>query len=287
MSFGWLGTFRVGQWRVFRDFNLEERSGVSYRVKAIEAELSRIGEVTAYYEQTKNPETGEVTVSEKRVGMRITSGTSLEKLMQAYVANGGNPLDISMFLKPDKTFLIASGSGELKQVPLYPYDGVISPKSVEYSTDGEYQGGFLPLKKYAPAKSGGRISEGTVNSEVAEVVAESRKWISQEIKEKRNDIEARIIKLCDLREQLENERDILLVRTLGGTVQEIVEPEEEMFDPRYRLSEMLDQIDGFLFDPVDQEGKRDPAKVRKDLGMLDLKTLFPDDEDGEDAWTAL
>ena len=42
-----------------------------------------------------------------------------------------------------------------------------------------------------------------------------RKWANKEIKYKRNNLEARILKLCDLREQLQEEKKELLARFSG------------------------------------------------------------------------
>ena len=208
MSFGWLGTFRQGSWRSFRSFVLNGRRDVALRVRVINAELNRIGRVRVLYAVDPEDDTKRV---ETRLGISISEGSALGKLMQAYIAQGGNPFDISHFFVPDTSIVI---SGERRET--YPYGGVVYPKSGVYNIGSVYEGGYLTVLKYIPGRVGGR--RDLPDTQVATQGDMARRWMKQEI-QMRNDLEARIIKPCDLREQLSLEKAELaqmVGRTLGA-----------------------------------------------------------------------
>jgi len=199
MSFAWLGTFRQGQWRRFRSFILNERRDAVARANFILAEVARIGEVTVTYETGDDG-----TVTEKRTGLSVEPDTSLGKLLSAYTALGGNPLDISMFLMPDKVQRLANGT----TVQKYPSGGVVYPLSADYAFGGDqFQQGAPSLRTFDWRRVGGRRSLD--DRDPGDIVDLSRRWVSQSIKYKKNDLEARILKLCDLREQLLQELDLI------------------------------------------------------------------------------
>jgi hypothetical protein len=197
MSFAWLGTFRQGQWRIFREFVLNERRDAQLRADFILAELQRIGDVILVYARD-----GEGDITEKRIGMIVYPNTTLGKLVAAYTAQGGNPLDISMFLTPNAVVRLDSGA----DVSGYPSDGVLYPLGGDYAFTGEqFSQGAPSLRTFDWRRLGGR--RAIDDRDIGDAVDLSRRWISQAIKFKRNDLEARIIKLCDLREQLLQELD--------------------------------------------------------------------------------
>ena len=104
MSFGWTLMFREGQWLELRSFLLKQRANVKERLEYIENELDKIGDVTVVYvREDENDVTTPMT--EQRKGIIVEENTSLSKMIKAYVAKGGNPFDISMFLKPDFSIL--------------------------------------------------------------------------------------------------------------------------------------------------------------------------------------
>lgn len=197
MSFAWLGTFRQGQWQRFRRFILNERLDAAARASFILAEVARIGEVVVQYER---PDDGAAT--EKRTGVFVDPNTSLGKLLAAYTVLGGNPLDISMFLMPDKVVELESGA----TASTYPSDGVMYPLGGDYGFTGDqFSQGMSSLKTFDQRRMGGKRTVD--DRDVGDLVDLSRRWVEQSIKYKRNDLEARIIKLCDLREQLLQELD--------------------------------------------------------------------------------
>lgn len=239
-SFQKLAVWPVGYFRAFSSWVLRNRRNISARIAAIDAEVARIGFITVYYASTT--EDGKNTLTDQRVGFGVTKGSSLERLCRAYVAQGGNPFDISSFMYPDSTEVLEADSrgNATQSVQRYPHGGVIAPKSVEYNDPlpkegensgfGEYQGGYLNTDRYYAPRMGGRMSRGAFDSNtVVRYMHSIRRWASQDIKERVQDIEWRIIKLCDLREQLVKERDEMLVSAFGGALTGVAEFNEKRF----------------------------------------------------------
>jgi len=267
MSFAWLGTFRQGQWRRYREFVLAERRDASARITTIQAELARIGNVTVTYEVADN---GQVT--EKRTGLLIDPPeSSLGKLMAAYTSLGGNPLDISMFLMPDQVQLTADG----ETVETQPSRGVLYPLEGEYKFDGDqFPQGAPSLQTFDWRRLGGRRSLD--DRDVGDLVDLSRRWISQSIKFKRNDIEARILKLCDLREQLVAE-----LNQIAWMVGDIIPITASSYaggrglDQRLTVTQIVKSIDSVWYD-FDVDNVPDFTTSSKNLGFYpNLMTDLP------------
>lgn len=240
MGFGWLGTFRNGQWNAYRSFVLRERADASARLRVIQAEIERIGEVTVMYRMRKD---GSNTCTEERVGFSVSENTTLEKLIRAYTVTGGNPFDISMFLVPDSVIL-ADDDDPASSVELQPYGGVIAPKTGDPALNATtYAGGNLNVLKYTPARTNGQDAH---DSNMSSSVSRSRKWVGQVIDERVHSLESRIIKLCDLREQLEQERE-LIVSTLGGTVDGVPSLDPDTFGVEQTLSVIVANIDAIFY----------------------------------------
>lgn len=293
MSFGWNCMFRKGSWVEFRRFVLLQRKNVPDRILTINKELDRIGEVTITYEMVNE------RVTEKRTGFFVEKRSSLGKLIVAYIAQGGNPFDISMFLTPDSYRITSEPNvqegwraGDLSLNFTQPYGGVLYPESQEESDfKGQDQRGWLPLWKYPPRKLGG--SDVNIFPEADEIggqIAESRRWVRQEISQLRNDLEARIIKLCDLREQLIRERDEVLYNALSGSVAAL-----EDFDPTEVLDEnhlsfIVTNIDLNFFEVKGGSEVRVPD-LTKPLPIKSPLTLYQclldDEPSGEEENTAL
>jgi len=252
MSFGWLGTFRQGSWQAFRRFVLEERRDVAQRISVIEAELTRIGEVTVLY-QSETDDEGNTTVSEERRGFSVSAGSSLGKLLRVYTALGGNPFDISLFLRPDKVVMLDSRDPDMRGKPFQPYGGVVYPKRGAYTTGDQYEGGFWAYKKYVPARIGGPKEREDYS--VGIQVATARKWVNKEIRYKRNDIEARILKLCDLREQLMQELEDI-VFAVGGQIGATPFLDDDQFDKNLTVAGIVAAIDSIFYD-TDDTGRAD------------------------------
>jgi hypothetical protein len=240
MGFGWLGTFRNGQWNAYRSFILRERADVSARLAVIQAELDRIGEVTIAY---RSLDDGSGKCTEERVGFSVTENSSLEKLIRAYTVAGGNPFDISMFLVPDSVFL-SNEEDPTSAVELQPYGGVIAPKTGDPAVNATfYGGGNLNVLKYTPARTNNQDAH---DSNMSSSVSRTREWVGQVIDERIHSLEARIIKLCDLREQLGQERDLIL-STVGGTVDGVPSLDPNTFALDQTLSVIVATIDSIFY----------------------------------------
>ena len=209
MGFTFSSRFREGQWRAFRKFMLNERRDASSRFAVIEQERTRIGEVRVIYYTADDG-----TVSEKRMGVCVDpADSSLAKLMAAYTSLGGNPFNISMFVGPDRS-LDLLGDGEI--VPEVPGGGILHPNDIKYSYDQGVTGNDTSFLKYNASRRGGS-KLGQKEAEIHDVLERGRGWVSQEIHFKRTRLEELIIKLCDLREQLDEEVDEL-VWAMGGNL---------------------------------------------------------------------
>ena len=214
-SFAWSSKFREGQWRIFRRFMLEEKRDCSSRFEVLDRERERIGEVTMHWKI----EDGYAT--ELRIGFEVgPPGSSLEKLIKAYVALGGNPFDISMFLHPiesggitrsddpgSEALHIGDGSSQ-------PGRGVLTPNDISMSFDQGVTDRDTNMLGFRPSREGGLGVKDT-EERVATQVLHARKFISKEIRYKRWRLEEQIVKLCDLREQLDQEAQDMLWATYG------------------------------------------------------------------------
>jgi hypothetical protein len=219
----------------------------------IDAEIERIGLVRVQYERQTDSATGAVTATEKRISFSVSEGSSLEKLLQAYIAAGGNPFDISHFFYQDETEIVDSKQGLPVKDQNYPYDGVVAPQTAKYNqpegTFHPYPGGFIPLKKYLPNRlGGGRQNANEDDDNMVDIVHSARNFCNQDIRERIQELEHRIIKLCDLREQLISERDEVLVQAFGGTLYELPEFDTDRFADDIRVQRIVHQMDTLLFE---------------------------------------
>lgn len=276
MGFGWLGTFRQGQWQAYRSFILNERRDVGRRMAVIQAELVRIGRVEVSYLSSTDATTQETSVTEQRVGFAVSQGSSLEKLIQAYVAQGGNPFDISLFLTPDSTYVVDD-----VEIPTQPYGGVIYPRTGSTAIGTRYEGGYLVVKKYPPARTGGR--KDLQDDTIAGAVSVTRKLVNQTVQHRLHDLEARIIKLCDLREQLLDEMDAITM-AVGGVAGAIPVLDTDFFGDNLGVAKIVAAIDSIFYE-VDEEGTPDFTTTNYEM-LAGYPSLYPD-IDGEEDNTAL
>ena len=149
----------------------------------------------------------------------------------------------------------------------------------------------MPLWKYPARKLGG--NETNIYPEADEIgrqVSVARGWVRQEIAQLRNDIEARILKLCDLREQLIKERDEVIHNALVGSVAALKD-----FDPKEVLSEnhlsfIVTNIDLNFFELKEDYAVRvpdheKPSALKNPLSLY--QCLLDDEPKGEEDFTAL
>ena len=178
------------------------------------------------------------------MSLEVTPDSSLEKLLQAYIVAGGNPLDISMFMYPETSQYEISGSpsedkDNFFKIQEYPYDGMVSPVNRQNAESSEYKkssldkqgstysfgndaGGNLNISKYQGPRlgTGSRAIWQQDHTISSAIMHDLRRWCNQEIAEKLHLLEHKIIKLCDLEEQLRDEIT-LLTRAFGGSIGEL------------------------------------------------------------------
>jgi hypothetical protein len=223
-------------------------------VSTLNAEIQRIGFIKVDY-RTVSTTDGDIK-SEEKMGFTVTAGSSLEKLVQAYIANGGNPLSISGFMYPMSTTMDVDADGEGTKSEQYPNSGVVFPMSADpndpmpsaNSTGYESSsGGMLDTYRYYAARQGSRVSPGSYDhGSVVKSMHQMRSWANQDIKEL-NDMEARIIKLCDLREQLIQERDVILVQAFGGVLDGIQDLDADRFDANLLVQNIYQDMANLVF----------------------------------------
>lgn len=263
-SFSKMSVWPVGYFRAFSSWLLRNRRTIAARIDKINADLARIGFVKMVYRVTDV--NGEARPTEERVGFSVTPNSSLGRLVQAYIAGGGNPLDISPFMYPDDVQIIEEDvEGNIKTAQRYPHGGILAPISVEYNEPlpkegddtgyGDYRGGYVRSDRYYPARQGGRLDRGGFDVEtVVTMMHNMRSWASQDIRERLQDMEWRIIKLSDLREQLIRERDDVLVQAFGGVLAGVGDFDDERFDPNQRVQSLVQGIYDIIYE-TDEAGQ--------------------------------
>jgi hypothetical protein len=210
------------------------------------------------------------------VGLDVTPGTVLERLLQAYIARGGNPFDISMFLAPDSD---VDGS------ETQPYGGLVAPQSADPGAAGTYQGGWIPLWRYPPRRLGNNRSYDDEVVEVSRAIHAAREWIRQDI-ESLNDLEARILKQADLREQLQRERDEILPMAVGGSALGL-SFDASLYARSFHVCNIVSTFDG-VFYTLDVTGApRVWDRPRVSGPNPPYPTLMDDAPQDEEAWTAI
>jgi len=259
MTFDKMSVWPTGYFRSTTSWLLQARRDVPKRLAVINAEIQRIGFVTVTYRTQSQGDS--VMATEERVGISVTHGSSLGRLLQAYIAQGGNPFDISPFshLK-GRQIVSVDADGNQTISDTYPNGGVVAPISVNYNDPlpirgedtgfGTYRGGYLKTDRYFPPRQGGKMDRGSTDSDiVVRTMQQIRGWANQDIKERLQNIEWRIIKLCDLREQLEKERDEILVQALGGgSVIEVGQLDPVRFNPGLQIQVLIQDMNQILFE---------------------------------------
>lgn len=283
-SFSKMAVWPVGYYRAISSWLLRNRKEVAARIDVITAEIARVGFVNVKY-QVQEQSDGSKKATEVRIAVSATPGSSLGMLMRAYVANGGNPLDISPFAWPEGTDVSVGPGDEAVVSFAYPHGGVVAPLSadpmenVEVLVDGrdgnpvdsgfgQDMGGFLNTDRYYATRQGGRADRGSWDSDsIVKTVHHTRSWASQEIRERLQDMEWRIVKLCDLREQLIRERDETLVQAFGGVLHGVRKFDEGRFNPDLLVQNVIHQMYTQIYE-TDADGVVVSTRANKLVGIL-------------------
>jgi len=258
-SFSKLSRWPVGYFRAISSWLLRNRREVPARIATLTAEVDRIGFIRVYYRVSDNDD-GSRTVTEDRMGLTVTEGSSLHKLLQAYIAQGGNPFDISPFWHPDEASVVGyDGAGNPVKAPDYPHGGIVSLKSAApneplastrkdddgntvYEATGfeNHPGGDPDTERFYTARLGTQAARS--NLDIPTVMHKIRGWANQEIKERLQDIEWRVVKLMDLREQLTRERDEVLQQAFGGALPGLPGFDEARFNPALTVQSLIQDM---------------------------------------------
>ncbi len=281
--FNFSTALRETQWRMFRRWVLTERRAVPPRLLAIRADLSRLGRVTAIYKKVSRivPDTqGAVleiqTVTEERVGFLVTAGSSLERLFQAFVVQGGNPCEVSLFLEPDEVLLEqtedvspnekVTDAGVPSTPADQPYYGVVSTQSTDsYGPGGRYRGGLPTFLRDVYNQAGRYFDTSDAGSRIWNKIDQARRWTNQSLQELAR-LENMILRLVDLREQLLREEDEILVQAVGGTVGELPAPNPNRFQTVSHLARVVHEMDGVFYEKDPVTGAPLFSKVQKGTG---------------------
>ena len=159
-----------------------------------------------------------------------------------------------------------------------------------------YQQGIASLFKYNANRVGGRRELN--NEGDASQIARARRWIEPEIRFKRNSLEERIIKLCDLREQLLDEMDNIACAVAEATGLPAIYSPEGVSGPEFARASSVAAIaarfDGIIW-TLDEELTEDglvsvAASVESDNfneeGLAGAIHIMSDAENGEEDGTA-
>ena len=274
MAFRWLSFVRRGGWQSFRKFVLEERKDISDRIATLEKQKNSLGEVIVIYKVVDG------TTTQIRQSFSVTpDGSVLHDLCQVYIAYGGNPLDISMFLSPTQMFVHNPEDETSLHIDNGPMNGAVSPMSGSPDQD-VFTGGWMEWDKHIFWKVG--------NAEVpmdrlewsVRTVSRARCWVEKEIRNKRNKIEEKIIKICDLVEQLNQE--IELLELLSQNYSPINKPTD--WNVQQSVEFMINRGDSVYW-KLDEEGvNADPEKPRQ-LNEADIEKSKEDILNNKDIGT--
>jgi hypothetical protein len=222
------------------------------------AEINRIGFIKVMYRTDTNLEGA--TKTEDRIGISVTEGSTLEHLLQAYIANGGNPLEISSTMYPQSSEVDVDENGDATVAEDYPNSGVVSPFSADPNDPmvsatntgyGVYPGGMPKNHRYYPSRQGGQISNGAYDhASLVKTMHQIRSWANQDIKEILSDLEFRIIKQCDLREQLIRERDEVLVQAFGGFLDGVPDSDSDRFDTNMLMQNLIQDLSDMVYEKM-------------------------------------
>ena len=285
-TFSKLSRWPVGYFRAFSSWLLRNRREVALNIETLTSEIERIGFITIVYRAVDN-EDGSRTVTEDRMGFSVTPNTSLERLLQAYIAQGGNPLDISPFWHPDETAVVSyNGNEEPVLAPSYPHGGIVYLKSASpeepyaktrvdddgntiFETTGyeHFPGGDPNTDRFYSARLGQRFTRSDLN--ITTLMRKMRGWSNQAIKERLQDLEWRIIKLMDLREQLSHERDDVLQQAFGGALAGTPGFDEERFNPGLSVQSLVQEMYSLLYEK-DDSGSVQGFRVKEEVAFLDF-----------------
>ena len=135
-----------------------------------------------------------------------------------------------------------------------PGFGVVAPESDNRALGGADKGGWLRWGRYPIRRIGRFINVSEADQQVAYRIDLARRWVNPTIQHRRNNLEARILKLMDLRECLQQERDDILQQALGGTVRGLPLGDPRQYSPDDHVVRIVEEIDNILYHKIQAAG---------------------------------
>ena len=131
--------------------------------------------------------------------------------------------------------------------------------------------------------AGRYIEEGTAGAKIAIKMDWARRWVRHELSTL-NKMEERIVKLMDLREQLMEERDNLIVTAVGGSVPDFAfAPDPTRYSRNIHLTEIVTAMDQTFYE-TDENGEPDFTRINLGKRVDGTSLSEPtDDINGEKA----
>jgi hypothetical protein len=141
---------------------------------------------------------------------------------------------------------------------MYPHGGIAAPMSAEINDPqpvngqsgfGPHPGGYINMDSYYPARQNGRLSPGHYDHDaIVRNMHHMRAWANQDISERLRRLEWQIVKLCDLREQLTQERDEVLMQAFGGALDAVGPSDGLQFNPAMGMQALVQEMYDLVFD---------------------------------------
>ena len=151
-----------------------------------------------------------------------------------------------------------------------------TPEDMPSTGWGDSPKGYLNLVRYVPRRIGRRKDISEEHAVIARIFELVRSWCNQEIKEKLQMMEYKILKLCDASEQLERERDEVLQQAFGGVIEGLDVFDSEQFSNGLRVQNLIADIDEGVYKTTNTG---DPILDAYDGAKLSaLEWAYKDDE---------
>lgn len=193
MAFDFLGTFKRAQVDLLFDFAEAHLANVEPRIRAIKAEIERLGWIE--YDYDENGDVSDYVVR--------PSKSQLAKYIRAYIYHGGNPIELFVRSRGDWIY-ITKGDFDLSDTR--ESSGIV-PSGGEYKRSNTHYNDTVPGNHVAAVKD----------------------WLIPSLKRRREDLEYRVKRNVDRVDQLIIEIVLLVKRSTGAETLESLQRDIEHF----------------------------------------------------------
>jgi hypothetical protein len=127
---------------------------------------------------------------------------------------------------------------------------------------GQYKGGVSVKLTDLTRNAGRYVEESDAGAKIAIKMDWARRWVRQELSEL-TQLEEKIVKLMDLREQLMQERDILIQQSVAGsTFMGLLAPSPSRFARNLHLTQIVTEMDSVFYE-TDENGEPDFTRINR------------------------